>query len=156
MGRSIGLRCRSGDPMTRLRGLSLVYGLLLVLMAGVGLSYEGLSPGLAAPTDGAPFFCRELRSSGGEDDALIIVFAVFLVPLGLRVFRFAAPVARVEAIAFWVCGALVCFALFLAGLDCGSVFYTAFVVPDPLLAGALMALPGAALLLVALRARSGG
>lgn len=126
----------------------LAYIAALAMMAFVGLAYEDLSSGLAFPDADGPFFCRDLFSSGGDDDAMIGSFGIFLAPLALRLLRLNRAVARYEIVLFWICAGLVCLSLMLASTDCASIFYTAFVLPDPLLAGALIALPLAAFLVM--------
>jgi len=130
-------------PMQRTL-LSAAYLASLSIMVVVGLSYEAVSPGLAAPGGEGPFFCRELLSSGGEDDAMIVAFGLFALPLAVRLLRMTRPVAGYEVVLLWLCLAVAGAALTLASLDCASIFYTAFVVPDVWLAAALVAMPAAA------------
>ncbi|MGC9370284.1 MAG: hypothetical protein ACP5DX_12150 [Paracoccaceae bacterium] len=131
--------------------LSVTYVTSLALTIVVGLRYDALSSGLAAPGPQGPFFCKELLSSGSDDDALVAAFGLFAIPLLLRAFRWNRGIAGFEVVAFGVCFGATCFALWLASLDCASIFYTAFVVPDPFLAGALIALPASAAALAWLR-----
>lgn len=138
-------------PMQR-NLLSAAYVALLSIMVVVGLSYEAVSPGLAAPGGDGPFFCRQLLSSGGDDEVMITAFGLFFLPLALRLVRMNRPVAGYEVVLFWLCLAATCAALMLASLDCASIFYTAFVVPDVWLAAALVAMPTAAATLALFRA----
>ena len=129
---------------------SLGYAALLLLMECVGLLYDSLSRGLAEPGEGGPFFCRELLSSGGDDSGLVSAFAAFLVPASLRLARLSAGPAGYEGLVFLICLVLSCASLALARLDCGAIVYTAFGVPDPMLAAALVALPVSGVLLLKL------
>ncbi|MHA3915378.1 hypothetical protein [Halovulum sp. GXIMD14793] len=121
--------------------------MLLAWLVYIGLRYEELSLGLAAPGETGPFYCRNLLSSGSDDNVMIFVFVIFVVPMSLRVLRVSRSVAFYERMSLWVCIAVTCAVLFIASLDCASIFYTAFVVPDMLLASALIALPLVAVLL---------
>lgn len=136
--------------MTRL-SLIAIYLVCLSLMVFVGLNYDAISPGLADWTSGGPFFCAELFSSGGDDSAMVVAFALFALPLVLRIILFNHRVTTFELTIFLCCVLATAFALWLASLDCASIFYTAFVVPDLFLASALFALPVATLSLFALR-----
>lgn len=127
------------------------YMACLTIMVTIGMAYGVLSPGLAAPGGDGPFFCRNLLSSGGDDDAMMLAFALFALPLALRLVRLNRRIAGYEVLLFWICFAASGAALLLASLDCASIFYTAFVVPDVVLAAALVALPGSAVLLTRLR-----
>lgn len=129
------------------------YPVLLALMVLVGLCYPQLSPGLAAPggaygsgagSAAGPFYCHQLLSAGGDDDGMITAFSLFLWPLAWRLLRWRAAVGAAERALFWLCTGLVAIALWLASLDCAAILYTAFVLPDPWLATALLALPLAA------------
>ncbi|MGL4321805.1 MAG: hypothetical protein ACRCS3_13170 [Paracoccaceae bacterium] len=136
--------------MTRLN-LIAIYLASLSLMVFVGLNYNALSPGLAIRGSDGPFFCAELLSSGGDDSAMVFAFALFALPLVLRIILFNQKVSTFELIMFFCCGLATAFALWLASLDCASLFYTAFALPDLFLASALFALPVATISLVALR-----
>lgn len=128
-----------------------VYLACLPLMSVVGLYYETLSAGLAMPMSKGPLFCRDLLSAGGDDDAMIAAFRLFLLPLALRVIRINRSVASAEVVVLLLCAALAVFALYLASLDCAALFYTAFVLPDPYLAAAMIGLPLSVLSLLYLR-----
>ncbi len=110
---------------------------------------------VSGPTGGEPFYCNQLMSSGGEDDLMVALFVVFALPFVVRVIAmwFSRP-GRVELAIWGIAAAVACFGLFLASLDCAAIFYTAFRLPAPELAAALIALPLSGLLLWLLR-RSG-
>lgn len=137
-------------PMQR-NLLSAAYVALLSIMVVVGLNYEAVSPGLAAPGGDGPLFCRQLLSSGGDDEVMITAFGLFFLPLALRLVRMNRPVAGYEVVLLWVCLGVAGAALMLASLDCASILYTAFGVPDLWLAGAMLAMPAAAAALAGLR-----
>ena len=136
--------------MTRL-SLRAIYLACLTLMVFVGLNYDAISPGLAERGADGPFFCAELLSSGGDDSVMVFAFALFALPLALRTILFNQRVATFELTIFLCCGLATALALWIASLDCSSLFYTAFVVPDLFLASAMLALPLATISLVALR-----
>ena len=81
---------------------------------------------------------------------MISAFVLFLLPLMLRLVLIKQGPSWIELLVFCLCLAVVLLALWLAGLDCADIFYTAFVLPDPALAGALIALPGSAIALLVL------
>lgn len=137
--------------MSRL-SLTVIYFACLAFIVLVGLGYEALSPGLAARSGDGVFYCRELMSSGGGDDVMVVAFVLLLIPLILRAFRINRGVAAYEVVALCTCVTLVAFNLGVASLDCAEILYTAFIVPDPLLAGTLISLPTAVVVLACLRA----
>jgi hypothetical protein len=114
-----------------------VYVLALACAGYIGLNWSSLSPGLSGGTG----LCRELQSSGGDDDTLIFIFSLLLIPALLRLFRWRRDFSRGEVWALTITSALVLMALLLASLDCADIFHTAFLRPDPALALALIALP---------------
>ena len=118
---------------------SSLYLAALCVMIFVGHNFETLSAGLAAPTGNAPFYCRELLSSGGDDDVMIASFVLFWIPLFFRLIKFRRRPSRFELLIFSLCFCLVSIALWVATLDCANIFYTAFVIFDPYLASALIA-----------------
>jgi hypothetical protein len=84
---------------------------------------------------------------------MILAFSLFSLPLAMRIIRYNERIVRSEMIVFLCCWAATTFALWLASLDCASVFYTAFLLPDPLLASALLALLVSMISLIVLRLR---
>ncbi|WP_300896320.1 hypothetical protein [Roseovarius sp.] len=120
-------------------------------MVVVGFGYDSFSPGLAERSSNGPFFCKQLMSSGSDDDALLMAFVLFMVPLTIRTLRARRRIAIFEMAVFSLCAFVSCFALWLASLDCASILYTAFFVPDPALAGALVALVLSTAMLISLR-----
>ena len=117
---------------------SALYLLCLGSMIFVGLYYEVLSGGLAANNGGITFRCRDLMSSGGEDDVMIFSFVIFVVPFVMRLFLILRDFTRFEVATYSIALGLVVFALLLASMDCAEIFYTAFLVPDFLLAWAII------------------
>ena len=132
--------------------LRTAYLLLVALMSAVGWTYGSYSGGAAALTLDGPFFCDGLRSSGGEDTGVIgMAFTVFSLPLLVRLLQFFKGVSRIEAGIYCFAALAAITFLFLASLDCAQIFYTAFGLPDPYLAAALVSLPLSFLLLVRMR-----
>lgn len=123
----------------------------LIVMVVVGFGYDSFSPGLAGRSSNGPFFCKQLMSSGSDDDALLMAFVLFMVPLTIRTLRARCRIAIFEMAVFSLCAFVSCLALWLASLDCASILYTAFFVPDPALAGALVALVLSTAMLISLR-----
>ncbi len=120
---------------------NIVYLALLGWVTTVGAAFDTLSRGLAARTAEGPFFCAQLQSSGGDDDAMIFAFVIFAVPLAVRIIRTGRAFAGYELALVWGCAGVGGVALWLASLECAEVFYTAFAVPDPALASTLIAVP---------------
>jgi hypothetical protein len=136
----------------RLPITSAAYLLALATLVLIGLSYGAFSSGFATMSSDGPFLCSNLLSSGGDDDVMVLAFAVFAMPLLIRILCLKRRVATSEVVLFWVCVFLVSAALMVASMGCASIFYTAFVVPDIMLAMALLAMPVCAWLLQRLRA----
>lgn len=116
----------------------LFYLMSLAWAVSIGLTFEELSRGLATKTESGPFFCRDLLSSGGDDNAVIFSFVLCAVPLALRLIRLTKPVWPGERIVLAVVVTTVSSLLFLANLDCASIAYTIFVVPNVLLGSAVL------------------
>ncbi len=117
---------------------SALYLFCLGSMIFVGLNYEAMTDGLAGNVDGIPFYCRELMSSGGDDDVMIGTFGIFVFPFALRLFLIWRDFTRFEMVIYFIALGLVVFALILSSLDCADIFYTVFFVPDFMLAWAII------------------
>lgn len=135
--------------------LRMAYLFLVALMFAIGLVYTPYSDGAAAFTPDGPFFCTKLRSSG-EDDTVIVAlaFMLFGLPLLVRLLRFLKDVSSIEAGIYYVTAVVAILFLYLASVDCAQIFYTAFAVPDPLLAVALTSLPASLIILIRMRTGS--
>jgi len=102
--------------------------------------------GFAARGDGPVFFCDELMNSGSDDNVIMGVMAIQLIPVLVRLFRSKEPAPVWEI--YLYCGfSFLSFALILAGLDCGNYFYTAFVLRDVALLTVLLIYPLALIVL---------
>lgn len=134
--------------------LNLLYLVVTGGMVFVGLRWPELSPGLAAGGGEAPFYCKNARSAGGEDDAMLLLFVIFAAPLVWRLLRWQRGVRRVECVGLAVAVAMGIWALWLASLDCAQVFYTAFTLGDVALIAVLAGMP-LSVLLLGLRALAG-
>ncbi|QDC10849.1 hypothetical protein FHY55_17120 [Oceanicola sp. D3] len=133
--------------------LNLAYLACCGWITWIGLWWPGRAKGFVpGPAEGEPFYCNQLMSTGGEDDLMVALFLVFALPLAVRAIAmlFAGP-GRAELALWGLATSLAGFGLFLASLDCAAVFYTAFTLPAPGLAAALIALPLSGVLLWALR-----
>ncbi len=113
--------------------------------------YPDMTPGLAAP---GPFYCNELQSSGGEDTIMIALMSVSAIPFLIRLAFFRSWPSRVEQAAFWLVALIAAAGPALAALDCAHIFYTAFVIPDRVLATILLCWAVSALLMLGAGARS--
>lgn len=82
---------------------NLLYLALLGWVTTVGAAFDALSRGLTARTAEGPFFCAELQSSGGDDDAMIFAFVIFAVPLAVRIVRTGRAYAGYELALVWGC-----------------------------------------------------
>lgn len=120
-------------------------------MVGIGLSYGDLSDGLAGRTSEGPFFCDDLMSSGSDDSAMVFSFFVFAMPMVLRLARFRRQANSLEILVFAASVLIACLSLSLASMDCASILYTVFKVPDFYLGAALIALPVSTVALAMLR-----
>ncbi|MEQ5872193.1 hypothetical protein J4E08_20195 [Sagittula sp. NFXS13] len=135
--------------------LQTAYLFFLTLMCFVGFTYGRYTDGAAARTLDGPYFCNELQSSGSDDTAVIgFAFIFFSLPLLIRLLRFSKGVSKFEIGVLGVSTIVAVGALLLASLDCAEIFYTAFGVPDPHLAAALLVLPTSLALLIRMRIAS--
>ncbi|MEC7964694.1 MAG: hypothetical protein VX083_14515 [Pseudomonadota bacterium] len=130
---------------------STIYLLCLGEMIMVGYSF-GFGPlEFAARGPDGPFSCQALLSSGGDDDAMVLAFVLFAVPFAMRSFQFRTAPRALEICVFVGVLLIVTGALTLASFDCAEVLYTAFVVPNLMLAVAIMAMPVSGALLLYLK-----
>ena len=121
------------------RGLAhTLYFAALLAGAGVGLFWDRLSPGFGDRVGG---LCRELISSGGGDDAMMLSFAALIVPAALRLMRWGKPIPWTEGTVLARASGLALAGFLLASRDCAAILHTVFARPDPALATALIALP---------------
>ena len=134
--------------------LSSLYIIFLCVIVGIGLFYTSVSNGFAAPTGDRPFFCRELKGGGSADEVMLLTLIIFLVPALIRLFRFNRRPGLWEAFVYLSCLLLASVALLVAGLDCASLIYTAFGVPDLWLATLLISIPVTAILMTVLRLKT--
>ncbi len=116
--------------MTRIWSLGFIFFLGVTIVTG--WYFPSWSDGLASFEAGGAFYCRELMSSGGDDDSQLGVSILFLLPLIFRSLQastsptqFEVVVVAASYLLFWVWVTL--------GLECGEVFYTTFVLLDPAL-----------------------
>ena len=117
---------------------NLLYLAALITISVIGLMWESLSNGFHA--SGGEFLCRNLKSSGGDDDAVVVIFVTLVIPAMIRAFRVKLPYTRIELTIFCLCLALSAFGLWLASLDCADIWDTAFAVPDYALQAVLFAM----------------
>lgn len=106
-------------------------------MTLIGLLWQDLSLGFA---DGGGGLCRDLLSSGGDDDAMMLAFSLFALPLLLRLIRLHQFASRWEIILLGLVTLLGLASLWLATLDCARVFATALGRPDIALLALFLAL----------------
>jgi hypothetical protein len=109
-------------------------------MIFVGLNFSELSNGLASRTSGDPFYCGAGFGSQADSNAMVFAFVVFAIPSVTRLVRFNKPMSFFEFGLHLFCLCFVIVAFFLATMDCGDIFYTAFILPDLYFASALVSL----------------
>lgn len=88
------------------------------------------SDGLYAMSKGGLFHCKELLSSGRDDELMLVVFILMAVPAIVRAFRFNYYVNAVETLIFFIITA-VCVWILSTGMDCGE-FSTTLIEAQPL------------------------
>lgn len=115
--------------------LNLLYLASLAAISAVGLMWNTVSHGFHAT--GGEFLCRELKSSGSDDDAMVVMFITLLFPIIIRLIRFKKSYAHMELLVLLLCLGLSVLGLWLAALDCADIWDTAFAVPDYALQAAL-------------------
>lgn len=95
------------------------------------LAFALYSEFLAATPTGV-FRCKELASSGADDELATVYFMLLLPSILIRIVRWTREVAQFEAVLFLasLAGAGAC--VFLS-LDCGNFFFTTLSGPDPYL-----------------------
>lgn len=81
--------------------------------------------GFRAIVDGHVFKCRELLSSGNDDEVTLMVFVLMLLPAGLRLFRIDSVVSIGEVVLYNCLLAVGSVAVFI-GLECGQYWVTVF------------------------------
>ncbi|SMX27026.1 hypothetical protein TRP8649_01128 [Pelagimonas phthalicica] len=96
----------------------------ILVMVLIGWNFGDLAPGLMAKGADGPIYCRELKSSGADDDALIFAFTLFSVPGALRLARLHRKPNGVERLVLVACILSVCVALYLVPLDCGEIVFS--------------------------------
>lgn len=131
--------------------VSTIYFLCLGVMIMVGYSFEADPLGFAARGPDGPFSCKALLSSGGDDDAMVVAFVLFAVPFAIRSFQLRTVPKTLEICVFVGVLLAVTGALTLASFDCAEVIYTAFIVPNLMLAVAVIAMPVSGALLLYLK-----
>lgn len=116
--------------------LNLLYLSSLATISVVGLMFDTLSHGFHAT--GGEFLCRDLKSSGGDDDAVVVMFITLIIPIVIRLMRMKKSYTRMELLVLLVCLGLSVFGLWLAALDCADIWDTAFAIPDYALQAGLL------------------
>ncbi|MCK0143083.1 hypothetical protein [Aliiroseovarius sp. F20344] len=116
--------------------LNLLYLSSLATISVVGLLFDTLSHGFHAT--GGEFLCRDLKSSGGDDDAVVVMFITLIIPIVIRLMRMKKSYTRMELLVLLVCLGLSVFGLWLAALDCADIWDTAFAIPDYALQAGLL------------------
>ena len=117
----------TNEKKTILLSTSFLACVSLVLYLSV--FYEDFSRGFASDVNGSVFYCRELQTSGSDDDAIMISLLLLVVPLLIRLFNVLNKVKYWEAVVFVLFSAI-SLAIVIIGLECGEFFFTAIEVPD--------------------------
>lgn len=127
--------------------------LLLVTQIYMALSFLSSAKGFATDDGGSVFYCRELMSSGSDDEFIMVVMLLQLIPITVRLARLKQSAENWEMYLF-CCTSILSLALILYGLECGSYFFTAFVLREFVLLAILLIYPLAFVTLWMCRKRS--
>ena len=86
--------------MQHLSGITYLLALSILIWFGF---YFASSEGFVAAGDPPLFLCRQLLSSGGDDEIVTVVFALSVIPLGIRIFRYRHKISGFETYiySFW-------------------------------------------------------
>ncbi len=113
---------------------SIIYISALSFQVLLAITYGSLTLGFASNVEGSAFYCRELFSAGGDDDAVLMVFILQIIPILLRAFSFLREAFRTEVFVS-LCSSAIAFLAIWFVPDCGNLFFTAFVLGDVSLLG---------------------
>ena len=127
--------------------LSVLYIMMLSAQIFLGVNYEKFSVGLFADTGGEPFSCRELLSSGSDDDLVFAFSIILIVSIVYRVLRFPFRASRIE-LAVLIGSQMLLGLAISVGTECGQILYTAFLVGDRFLIGLLLLVIGSIVTLI--------
>lgn len=119
---------------------SISFILLLVAQIYMALSFFSSAKGFGTDAGGSVFYCRELMSSGSDDEFIMVVMLLQLIPITVRLARLKRSAKNWEIYLF-CCTSILSFALILFGLECGSYFFTAFVLREFVLLAILLIYP---------------
>ena len=109
--------------------INLLYISALTAVVILSIFYVDISNGLAVKSGEGRFYCRELVSSGRDDDFLTVFGVFFGIPLLIRTFRVTRATGLVDTMAISTTS-FVFWAILLSIPDCGDVIYTMFVIGD--------------------------
>lgn len=107
------------------RLLSMLFTVSTALQVCFAGYFSTLGNGFSAIGDGHVFRCRELLSSGSDDEVTLMVFVLMLFPAGLRLFRIDLVVSTGEVVLYYFLLAIGLVVVFF-GLECGHYWVTVF------------------------------
>lgn len=113
--------------------------ILVAVLAAIGFAWNFAMSGPGAlASNGSP--CRELLSTGNDDEVCFLFLTLLLLPAALRLWRLEKPIVWWERVAFFplfLFGSIFIF----AGADCADWIVTFKVSGDPNLIAILLLLP---------------
>ncbi len=118
--------------MTTLAARNAVVSLIFCLACAAAVASAlgfAVSSEFLTDTGGGVFHCKELLSSGGDDELAMAFLSIVIPSILWRAFHWKRPIFVLEIGVFLgVYG--VAFAVITMSLDCGDFFFTAFGVGD--------------------------
>ena len=115
--------------MKHLSGIAYLLAVSILIWSGF---YFASSEGFVAAGEPPLFLCRQLLSSGGDDEIVTVVLALYAIPLAIRVFRYRQKISGFETSIFVLITAL-CFVFVTMAPECGSWATTLFQRKNPAL-----------------------
>ena len=115
--------------MRKLSGIAYLLALSLLIWSGF---YFASSEGFVAAGKPPLFLCRQLLSSGGDDETVTVVLALYAIPLAIRIFCYQRKISNLETSIFLLVTFL-CFVFVTMAPECGSLIATLFQRQNPAL-----------------------
>jgi hypothetical protein len=106
-----------------IRLLSIFFVVTTSVQVHFAIYFLMLGDGFRAIVDGQVFYCRDLLSSGSDDEVILLLFGLLLISVLLRFIKLGSPVSVPEAVVFvlvWIVGG----GFLLFGLECGQLVIT--------------------------------
>lgn len=114
------------------KSLSLLFIGLVGVQVTSAVLFAMISDGFYVLSEGTPFRCSELLSSGGDDEVIMLIFIALALSIIFRMARIKKGVSIFEAITFFcILGAA--FWVSIQSIDCGEIGTTLSKKLDPYL-----------------------